>query len=460
MSNQETDRSGPVSPGSSPTIETEGPGLPPPRGPWKMLWIRLRKNKMAITGGSILLCLYFTACFAGFLSPYDFNEVNTDTTKYGPMLFGGPVIEQIGTHLVEIENEDYEWVEVEKPEYQTRWSWFNGGLSFYDNEGNFTLRPHVYALREYVSYDEYGETAFLLAPDHDVKLPIRFFVGSDETFEVASLCGFFKVFGSTKLFGVDRPEEWNTDAEADSDPADGGRHAEVFLLGSDQNGRDLLTRILFGGQISLSVGLLGIFISMSIGLVFGGVSGYSGGAVDFTMMRVTELLMAIPGLYLILTLRYVIPDDLNSRQTYLMIVAILALAGWAATGRVVRGMVLSLKENEYALAARALGAPDRRVILRHILPNTASFVIVTATLYVPYYILGEVSLSFLGLGITEPDTSWGLLLRDANNSQAVKYQPWTIIPGMFIFVAVLAYNFLGDGLRDAADPRAVFAKKK
>lgn len=436
-------------------IATEGPGLPPPRGPWKMLWLRLRKNRIAMTGGLILIFLYFISCFAGFLSPYDFNDVNTDTTRYGPMLLGGIAVEQVGTHLVEIENEDYEWVEVEKPEFEPRWEWFRGGLTFRDPEGRFTLRPHVHALREFVSYDEIGETTYYLASDPEVRIPIRFLPRQERAVEVASLFGFFKIKAKRKLFGVERPAEW---AER-GDDAD-LMHAEVFLLGSDQNGRDLMTRIFFGGQISMSVGLLGILISMTIGLVFGGVAGYYGGLTDFSMMRLTELLMAIPGLYLILTLRYVIPTKLDSRQTYLMIVGILALAGWASLGRVIRGMVLSLRENEYTLAARALGAGDRRVILRHVLPNTASFVIVTATLYVPYYILGEVALSFLGLGITEPDTSWGLLLKDAQNSQVLKYSPWLILPGFFIFFAVLAFNFLGDGLRDAADPRANLSKRK
>ncbi len=440
-------------------VETEGPGLPPPRGPWKMIWIRLRKNRVALIGGGILVFMYFLACFAGFLSPYDFNEVNTDTTRYGPMLFGGSHVTEVGRHTVEIENEERDYVEVDVAQYETKWRWFDGGLTFRNADGNFTLRPHVHALREVVSYDSYGETTFLLATDPEVRLPLRFFVsrGEDQdSHEVFSLCGFFRIFARTKLFGIERPEEWNTDGGG----KEGRRHAAVYLLGSDHSGRDLLTRILFGGQVSLSVGLLGILISMTIGLVFGGVSGYYGGVVDFFMMRFTELLMAIPGLYLILTLRYVISDELDSRETYIMIVVILALAGWAGTARVIRGMVLSLKENEYALAARALGATGPRVILRHILPNTASFVIVTATLYVPYYILGEVALSFLGLGITEPATSWGLLLRDAQSSQVLKYNPWLVTPGLFIFVAVLAYNFLGDGLRDAADPRAVLGKKK
>lgn len=441
-------------PASASPAATGGTGLPPPRGPWKMLWLRLRKNRIAMIGGAILIVLYFTACFAGFLTPYDFNEVNSDTTRYGPMLLGGSFVAEVGRHVVEVETEEYEWVEQEVPEYRTTWRWFSGGVTFYDANGGFTLRPHVHALKEYISYDAYGESTTVLAVDPDTRVPVRFFVRSGRKHEVASLCGFLRVSGRTKLFGVERPEEWPTAVE---DPEN--RHAEIFLIGSDLLGRDLLTRTFFGGQVSLSVGLLGILISMTIGLVFGGISGYYGGTIDFLMMRFTELLMAIPGLYLILTLRYVIPDDLDSRRTYLMIVGILALAGWAALGRVVRGMVLSLKENEYALAARALGANDARVILRHVLPNTASFVIVQATLYVPYYILGEVALSFLGLGIVEPDTSWGLLLRDAQSTQILLYSPWLIIPGAFIFIAVLAYNFLGDGLRDAADPRAVLGRK-
>jgi len=432
-----------------------GPGLPPPRGPWKILWQRLRTNRIALVGGAILLLLYFSSCFAGLLAPYDFNEVNTDTALYGPMLLGGSALEEVARHTVEIENEDYEWVETEVAEYRTRWRWFEGGLTFRDSSGNLTWRPHVHALREVLSYDSFGESTSLLGFDPAVRVPIRFFVLSESDHEVASLCGFLPIRGRLKLLGIDPPAP----AAGDADAAPPPMH-ELFLLGSDKTGRDLLTRILFGGQISLSVGLLGILISMTIGLIFGGISGYYGGAVDLVMMRFTELLMAIPGLYLILTLRYLIKDDISSREMYLMIVAILALAGWASIGRVIRGMVLSLKEHEYALAARALGANDARVILRHVLPNTASFVIVTATLYVPYYILGEVALSFLGLGISEPDTSWGLLLKDAQNSQILKFSPWLVLPGFFIFIAVLAYNFLGDGMRDAADPRAVLGKGK
>ena len=165
------------------------------------------------------------------------------------------------------------------------------------------------------------------------------------------------------------------------------------------------------------------------------------------------------GLYLILTLRYMLPRDLSSRQTYLLIVCILAFVGWAANSRVIRGMVLSIRENDYVVASRALGQRSIWIILRHVLPNAISYVIVTSTLYVPYYILSEVSLSFLGLGIQDPEASWGNMLRDAQEAPILKANPWLVMPGLAVFIAVLAFNFLGDGLRDAADPRAVVSRE-
>jgi len=414
--------------------------LPPPRGPWSMLWYRLRKNRLAMSGATILLILYLLSCFGGFIGPYGSNDINKYTVIYGPMLLGGYVIEKIG----EVIDEDENYEEIIRDTYSRKWEWFEGGVHFHDTDGNFTLRPHVHPLREYVSWDAYGETEYILAEDRSISVPVSFFIEGSEPHEIFSLCGFFPIKGLPHLMGI----------AAEDHPTGKYLHTGLFLLGTDILGRDLWTRILYGGQISLSVGLIGIFISISIGLVIGGIAGYFGGLVDFWLMRLVELLLAIPGLYLILTLRYAIPDELSPRQTYMMIVAILAIVGWASTGRMIRGMVLSLRECEYALAARALGGSSTRVILRHLLPNTASIVIVTATLYVPYYILGEVALSFLGFGITEPDSSWGLLLKDCQGSEVLKYNPWLVTPGLFIFLAVLAYNFLGDGLRDAADPRA------
>ncbi|MDG2083650.1 MAG: ABC transporter permease [Planctomycetota bacterium] len=420
--------------------------MPPPRGPWEILWLRLRKNKLAMIGLFILVSLYLMCSFGGFIAPYGMNETNKYTVKYGPMLLGGYSVAKTG----ELIGEDENFEDVILSTYEKRWDWFTGGVHFHDSSGSFTLRPHVHPLREYESWDEYGEMEYLLAEDRNISIPIRFFIGSDERHEVFSLCGFFKVHGNFQLMGL----------KIEDCPKVDNLHYGLFMMGTDILGRDLWTRILYGGQVSLSVGLIGIFISITIGLFIGGLAGYFGGIWDFLLMRLVELLLAIPGLYLILTLRYALPNDLSSRQTYIMIVAILAIVGWASTGRMIRGMVLSLRESEYALAARSLGGSSLRVIIRHLLPNTASIVIVTATLYVPYYILGEVALSYLGFGITEPDSSWGLLLKDCQVTEVMKYNPWLITPGFFIFLAVLAYNFLGDGLRDAADPRAFLGASK
>jgi len=232
--------------------------------------------------------------------------------------------------------------------------------------------------------------------------------------------------------------------------------SRVYLLGTDSFGRDEFSRLLYGGQVSLTVGLVGILISFSLGLLLGGISGYVGGATDSVIMRSTELLLSIPSLYLIIALRAVFPIDLPSQQVYLGIVAILAFIGWAGLARVIRGLVLSIRRNEYVTAAEALGVSRFRIITRHILPNTWSFVIVAATISVPGYILGEVVLSFLGVGVQEPAASWGNMLNQARSLRALTSFPWLLyVPGVAIFLTVMAFNFLGDGLRDALDPRRV-----
>jgi len=290
-----------------------------------------------------------------------------------------------------------------------------------DQDGRLSW-PFVYGIRA-TGIRHYEE-------DRSMRYPIHL-LGRGDSYHLMGL-----VKTDRHLFGVEAP-------------------GIFYLFGSDRFGRDIFSRIMYGSQISLSVGILGILISTAIGMLVGGFAGYFGGAVDFLSMRTVELILAIPSLYLILVLRSSFAEKLNSVQSYLLIVTILALVGWASEARVIRGMVLSLKEAEFVLAARALGFSNTRIVIRHILPNTLSFVIVTATLGIPFYILGEVALSFLGVGIQEPEASWGNMLRDAEQSidHLVEFA-WIVIPGIFILIAVMAWNFLGDGLRDAADPRA------
>ncbi len=220
----------------------------------------------------------------------------------------------------------------------------------------------------------------------------------------------------------------------------------LYLLGGDKLGRDVFSRLIYGARYSLGVGIIGTAVTFIIGALVGGISGYFGGRFDALTMRMVEILMSIPTFYLLLSLRAVFPLEMSSGEIFLMIVFILSLLGWAGLARVVRGMVLSIREREFVLAAKTYGAGTFRILRKHILPNTYYYLIVSATLSIPAYILGEASLSLLGLGIQEPQPSWGNMLSEVRNVDVLSSFPWMLSPGMAIFITILAFNILGDSL--------------
>lgn len=240
-----------------------------------------------------------------------------------------------------------------------------------------------------------------------------------------------KIFGKTeygyRLFSVEEP-------------------CRLYLLGTDKLGRDILSRLVYGSRVSLTIGLVGVSVTFLLGSLIGGLSGYFGGRVDTVIMRVVEVLLAIPTFYLMLSLRSVFPLTMESLQVFLMVIFILSFLGWAGLARVVRGMVLSIREREFVQSARTYGAGTLRILRVHILPNTYYYLIVSATLSFPGYILAEASLSFLGLGIQEPFPSWGNMLSDARNINLVLAHPWILSPGVALFLLVIAFNLLGDNL--------------
>jgi peptide/nickel transport system permease protein len=228
----------------------------------------------------------------------------------------------------------------------------------------------------------------------------------------------------------------------------------LFPFGADSMGRCLFSRSLYGARISLSIGLVGVFLSFFLGIIIGGVSGYFGGTVDMTIQRIIEFLSSIPTIPLWMSLSAALPKDWPVIKLYFAITIILSIIGWTGLARVVRGKLLALREEDFTMAARLAGASEWRIITRHLLPSFTSHLIVSITLSIPNMILGETALSFLGLGMHPPAVSWGVLLQDAQNIAAVALYPWKLLPSVFVILTVLAFNFLGDGLRDAADPYA------
>ncbi len=295
-----------------------------------------------------------------------------------------------------------------------------------DASGQFTW-PHVRALKgqrdpvtRRLNYIEDPENTF----------PVRLFAPS----KPYKMWGFIPL--ETRFIGVSTPN----------------RQASVFLLGTDSLGRDVLSRIFHGARISLSIGLVGVALSFVIGIILGGMSGYFGGWVDTVVQRTIDLLQSLPTIPLWMGLAAAVPPGQDPLVTYFMITVILSIIGWTGIARVVRGRFLALREEDFVLAARFSGASEMRIILRHMVPSFASHIIASLTLSIPEMILAETALSFLGLGLQPPAVSWGVLLKDAQSLQVISQAPWLLVPGLAVVITVLAFNFLGDGLRDASDP--------
>jgi len=295
-------------------------------------------------------------------------------------------------------------------------------IHFFDKEGNFHLRPFVYE-RTMVTEDWVQKTKEI----KDKRYPIKFFVRGTEY----KLAGLFKT--DIHLFGV----EGNT---------------TFFPLGTDKLGRCLFSRIIYASRISLTIGFIGVAISLVMGLIFGGISGFFGGFVDDIIQRLIELMMSIPKLPLWMALAAAVPAAWSSLQVYLAIVVLLSFLSWTGLARVVRSQFMSLREQDFVLAARGYNVSTGPIIFRHLVPNFMSYLLVNLTLTIPGMIIAETSLSFLGIGLKPPTVSLGVLLQNSQNFQNIALYPWILTPGIVIVVIVLAFNFVGDGLRDAADP--------
>ncbi|PPS45463.1 ABC transporter permease [Chroococcidiopsis sp. TS-821] len=366
-------------------------------------WQRLKKNPLA-RFGAILLLIFYTAVFAAdFVAPYD------------------PYTSQINGSLL--------------PPTQVYWR---------NRAGEF-IGPHVYPTTQGQTDLETGDRELIVDYANPAGLRLltrgytynlfRLSLPLPPTFEEVEI--FSGIPTNLHLFGTTGEARFN-------------------LLGTDEQGRDQFSRLVHGGRISLSIGLVGIAITFPLGMLIGGISGYFGGLVDSILMRIVEVLMTIPSIYLLVALAAVLPPGLSSTQRFILIVFITSFIGWAGLARVIRGQVLSIKEREFVQAAKSMGANPFYIIARHVLPQTATYIIISATLAVPGFIVAESVLSLIGLGIQQPDPSWGNMLSLATNASILVLQPWLIWPpALLIILTVLAFNLLGDGLRDALDPRSL-----
>jgi peptide/nickel transport system permease protein len=366
-------------------------------------WQKLKKNPLARFGALLLLIFYTTVIAADFVAPYSPYE----TQPNGSLL----------------------------PPTQIYWR----------NQAGQFIGPHVYPTTQGPTDINTGVRK--LQRDLSKPSPIHLFArgSSYKLFELQLPIG--PNFKQVEVFGG-IPMNLHLLGTVGE--------GKINLLGTDEQARDQFSRLIHGGRISLSIGLVGVAISFPIGLLVGGISGYFGGWIDAVSMRLAEVIMTFPSIYLLLALSAIAPVRWGSSQRFLVIVLITSFIGWAGLARVIRGQVLSIKEREFVQAAKAMGANPFYIIVRHVLPQTATYVIISATLAIPSYIVAESVLSLIGVGIKQPDPSWGNLLSVATNASFLVLQPWLVWPpALLIILTVLAFNLLGDGLRDALDPRSL-----
>lgn len=390
----------PLPPGAAGEFEANIPGA---LSQWQLIWRRFKRHRVALASLYVLILLYGLAIFAEFAAP----------------------------HSREWRNLDYAYAPPQLPRF------------------NLEHGLHVHGVRVHIDPITFQKT---YTRDRDWIVPLRP-LARGEPYRLWGLIPMERRLIAIDSDLHDRLNPRPPRIEAEDEPAR-ELAPSFYFLGADKYGRDLLSRIIYGSRISLSIGIVAIVITFLLGIIIGGISGYIGGAVDNIIQRGIEIINAFPQLPLWLALAAVMPADWAPLQVYFAITIVLSLLGWTQLARVVRGKILSLREEDYAVAARLLGAGHGRILFRHLVPGFTSHIIVVLTLSVPGMILGETALSFLGLGLRPPVVSWGVMLQDCMQMQAVAHYPWLLLPVLPIVLTVLCFNFLGDGMRDAADPYA------